>query len=147
MKLIFFILLLVAILIFISFIFLSKTEQVPDTSLEGGKLRACPDTPNCVSSEISGEKFIAPFKSKSSLDDLWAALQAEVVEQGGTVVKSEPDYFWATFESKLFKFTDDFELRRDNRAKAIQVRAGARAGNSDFDVNRKRIEAIRAAVQ
>ena len=63
--------------------------------------------------------------------------------QSADVQTQEDDYVWATFQSSLFKFTDDVELRRDNEANTIHVRSGSRSGKSDLGVNRKRVEALR----
>ena len=66
---------------------------------------------------------------------------------GGTIEKQEADFAWATFQSKLFKFTDDVELRKDVTEGVIQIRSGSRSGKSDFGVNRKRVEALRAKLE
>lgn len=127
------------------FAYLSMNETAPGTGLVDGKLRACPSTPNCVSSETTGEKFIEPFKASADLQlgDLWDATLKNVVDQGGKIETQDDDYVWATFQSSLFKFTDDLELRRDDEANTIHVRSGSRSGKSDLGVNRKRVEAIR----
>ena len=127
------------------FAYLSMNETTPDTGLTEGKLRPCPATPNCVSSETNGEKFIEPFKATADiqLSDLWDATIKNVVDQGGKIETQEDDYVWATFQSSLFKFTDDLELRQDTEANIIHVRSGSRSGKSDLGVNRKRVEAIR----
>jgi uncharacterized protein (DUF1499 family) len=44
------------------------------------------------------------------------------------------------------KFTDDLELAQDEAARVIHVRSASRLGKSDLGVNRKRVEAIRAAM-
>jgi uncharacterized protein (DUF1499 family) len=44
----------------------------------------------------------------------------------------------------LLKFTDDLEFWLDRPASVIQVRSSSRLGRKDFQVNRQRIEAIRA---
>ena len=50
---------------------------------------------------------------------------------------------YARFRSKMMGFVDDVEFYNDG--KAVQVRSSSRLGIRDFDVNRKRVEAIRAA--
>lgn len=127
------------------FVYLSVNEKTPDIGLIDGKLRPCPSTPNCVSSDTTGEKFIEPFKSTADIElgDLWDATIAAIKHQGGKIEVQEDDYLWATFQSKVFKFTDDVELRRDNAAKIIHIRSGSRSGKSDLGVNRKRVEALR----
>jgi uncharacterized protein (DUF1499 family) len=64
---------------------------------------------------------------------------------GATVVTVRPDYLHAEFASALFGFVDDVEFVVDPGASSIQVRSAARMGYSDMGVNRKRVEAIRAA--
>ena len=42
------------------------------------------------------------------------------------------------------RYTDDFEARVDSEANVIHVRSASRLGKRDFDVNRQRVDAIRA---
>ena len=44
------------------------------------------------------------------------------------------------------KFVDDVEFWFDPKAQVIQVRSASRVGEGDMGVNRKRIEAVRAAL-
>ena len=123
-------------------------EKAPDTTLVEGKLRACPNTPNCVSSETTGEKFIEQLKptDTAELEALWDKSIKSLSEMGGKVEKQEDDFVWATFQSKLFKFTDDVEMRKDTETGVIQIRSSSRSGKSDLGVNRKRVEALRTAI-
>jgi len=66
---------------------------------------------------------------------------------GAKVVKSEPDYLYAQFTTKLMKYVDDVEFWYDPAAKVIQVRSASRVGRGDLGVNRKRIEAVRSALE
>ncbi|MBA2690824.1 MAG: DUF1499 domain-containing protein, partial [Burkholderiales bacterium] len=66
---------------------------------------------------------------------------------GAAVVKSEPNYLYARFTTKLMKFVDDVEFWFDPATNVIQVRSASRVGRGDMGVNRKRIEAIRAALE
>jgi len=59
------------------------------------------------------------------------------------VIQSRADYLYVEFSTPLMGFVDDVEFYCDG--KAIQVRSASRLGYSDLGVNRKRIEAIRAA--
>jgi uncharacterized protein (DUF1499 family) len=62
---------------------------------------------------------------------------------GAQVVKREADYLYATFTTKLMKYTDDVEFWIDPQTSVVQVRSASRLGRKDFGVNRARIEAIR----
>ncbi|PID46355.1 MAG: hypothetical protein CSB47_04405 [Proteobacteria bacterium] len=145
MKIFFSIIVVLILAVCTYFAYLSAHETTPDVGMVNGKLRPCPSTPNCVSSEATDEKFIEPFKATATigLGDLWDATIRAIKEQGGVIQVQEDDYVWATFQSRLFKFTDDVELRRDNPSKTIHVRSGSRCGQSDLGVNRKRVEALR----
>ncbi len=63
---------------------------------------------------------------------------------GARVVASEPGYLRVEFSSAVLRFVDDAEFWFDPAAQVVQVRSAARLGRRDFDVNRKRIETIRA---
>lgn len=145
MKILASIIIILIVVVCAYFAYLSMNETAPDIGLVDGKLRPCPATPNCVHSETTGEKSIEPFKATADINlaDLWDATIKNIKDQGGNIEIQEDDYLWATFQSSLFKFTDDVELRRDNKANIIHVRSGSRSGKSDLGVNRKRVEAIR----
>jgi uncharacterized protein (DUF1499 family) len=61
------------------------------------------------------------------------------------IVREEPGYLKAECRSALFRFVDDVELLFDEPAQQIHFRSASRLGRSDFGVNRKRMEQIRAA--
>jgi len=123
-------------------------DKVPDTALVDGKLRGCPDTPNCVSSETTGEKFIEPLKpaDDAELEGVWQKTIKSLVDMGGKVESQDDGFAWVTFQSKIFKFTDDVELRKDTEAGVVQIRSSSRSGKSDLGVNRKRAEALRGLI-
>ena len=61
------------------------------------------------------------------------------------VVGATDDYLHVEFTSAVAGFVDDVEFYLDRTAQLIHVRSAARVGYYDFGVNRKRVEAIRAA--
>ena len=65
---------------------------------------------------------------------------------GARVVKSDTDYLYARYTTPLRKFVDDVEFWYDPVPRVIQVRSASRVGKGDMGVNRKRIEAVRAAL-
>ncbi|NTW51853.1 MAG: DUF1499 domain-containing protein [Chlorobiaceae bacterium] len=113
--------------------------------LVNGKLRPCPGTPNCVSSESAkpGE-HVEPLSVKGSPDKAWELLKQVVASMGGTVCNEEAGYLWTTFVVPVFGFTDDVEFRLDASAGVIHVRSSSRLGFSDLGVNRARVEQLRA---
>jgi uncharacterized protein (DUF1499 family) len=63
---------------------------------------------------------------------------------GARIVKSESDYLYAQFTTRLLGFVDDAEFWFDPAAGVVQVRSSSRIGRKDFGVNRARIETLRA---
>jgi len=124
--------------------YLSRGGQVP--GLVNGSLSPCGPNPNCVSSlvPVDSPHYIKPFEFEAGqADSEWRNLTTVVTTLGGHLEHNAPPYLAATFTSRIFRFVDDFECVIDQAAGLIQVRAGARVGYSDLDVNRKRVEQIR----
>lgn len=109
-----------------------------------GHLVACPDKPNCVSSEgSSGNSFVEPLEISGSIVSQWQALQEMILEMGGQIEEVDNHFLHATFRSRVFRFIDDVTCRLDNETNTIQIRSASRVGYSDFGVNRKRVEELR----
>jgi uncharacterized protein (DUF1499 family) len=106
----------------------------------------CPPTPNCVSSFASTDPAhaIEPIafagNADAALDRVTKLAQAM---PGARLVSTRRGYAHLEFASTVMGFVDDVELRAGVRA--IEVRSASRIGRSDFGVNRRRIEALRAA--
>jgi len=118
--------------------------RAPRLGLVDGRLRPCPDTPNCACSEEPGEAFIAPLsfrgEAAQAFDELVAFLRGEPRVELVTV---EPGYVHAVYRTPLLRFRDDVEFRLDPEAHVIHVRSASRVGYSDLGANRERIESIR----
>lgn len=128
------------------FVFLSiMSRKQPDLGLENGKLLACPATPNCVCSEYPNSPgHVSPLQFTVSGDEAWGKIKQAVLTAGGDIVKEQAGYLHASFSSRLFRYIDDLELRLDTQQQLIHVRSASRVGHSDFGVNKKRIDRIRA---
>ena len=116
-----------------------------------GKLSPGDRKPNWVSSQAPSsdrKHFIEPLRFSGTAESAWKALEKVVSPMpGATFVTKAPGYLHVEFASALMGFVDDVEFALDAGAGAIHVRSGARLGFSDLGVNRKRIEAIRAALR
>jgi uncharacterized protein (DUF1499 family) len=121
---------------------LSRSGGAP--GLVDGKLRPCPDSPNCVCSEYPGdtEHFVAPIETGAAAKSPRQA----ILELGGTIEKDAENYIAATFRSPLFGFVDDLEIRIDSAHDRIQVRSASRVGRSDLGANRKRVQRLRQSL-
>ncbi len=122
----------------------------PDNlGVHDGRLAPPKRTPNNVTSQVDKnadpEHYIEPLRYAGDARQAWAALR-QVVDgmQRVKVVKSEPNYLYAEFSTKLMGYVDDTEFYLDEKAGVIHVRSASRLGRSDFGVNRGRIESIRA---
>jgi uncharacterized protein (DUF1499 family) len=122
----------------------------PDVESPGLKsLPACPQSPNCVSSQSSdADHFIDPIPFHGSLREAKARIMQVLTSLPRTrIVEEEPTYLRAESTSLIFRFTDDLDFTFDETQKVIHVRSASRVGNSDFGANRKRVETIRRRFQ
>lgn len=118
-----------------------------DLGLQNGRLRPCPSSPNCVSSEAgtAADKLVAPFPAPGGASEMVRLATVVAGWPRTTVVTTTDDYLHAESTSRIMRFVDDVEFRYDAAAKVIHVRSASRLGESDLGVNRKRVEGLRAA--
>jgi uncharacterized protein (DUF1499 family) len=122
----------------------------PDNlGVSSGKLKACPNKPNCVNSQANPESshFIAPLHYTGDATRAWQALYGVISGmERVAVIKHQPDYLYAEFTTRLMGFVDDTEFYLDPAGQVIHARSASRLGYRDFDVNRERVEAIRVGL-
>jgi uncharacterized protein (DUF1499 family) len=112
-----------------------------------GKFAACSWKPNCVcsTSDQADKHYIVPYRAGDDATTAWKKLSAIVTKMDNAkLVRFEGTYMHIEFKSKGLGFVDDVEFALDAKAGVIHVRSASRLGIRDFDVNRKRIEDIRA---
>jgi uncharacterized protein (DUF1499 family) len=123
---------------------LSCASNPPKEQLLDGKLRACPKSPNCVSSEgDTPSSRVDPLTFKGPPEKAWGDLKETIRELGGKIQEEHDGYLWATFTSRVFRFVDDVEFRMVSTDGMMHVRSGSRVGYSDLGVNRRRVEKLR----
>lgn len=124
-----------------------------DLGVQGGKLKRPSATPNSVTSQadlwpdhpMAANARIAPLALVGDGPATLARIKSIIATTpGAQLVTEKPDYLYATFSTRLMKYTDDVEFWLDPKAGAVQVRSASRLGRRDFDANRSRIEAIRS---
>ncbi len=116
-------------------------------ALIDGKLRPCQWTPNCVSSESCDiVHHVDPLAFSGEPNLAWAALKELIVREGGTIQDEQPKYLWSTFLIPVFGYIDDVEFRLAEDEGVIHVRSAARFGFYDLNVNRARVDQLRAAL-
>ena len=104
--------------------------------------------PNWVSSQVdTGDShYIAPIKAGGDAAGVAQRAAKVVAEQArAKVVAHKGAYLHAEFSTALLGFTDDVEFYADG--KVLHVRSSSRLGVRDFNVNRKRVEALRKQLE
>jgi uncharacterized protein (DUF1499 family) len=123
--------------------------------VHGGQLSRPPDTPNSVSSQADlypghpqqAYARIAPLPLRQGDEAASLATLATVLRNtpGVELVEQGPGYLRAQAQTRWLKFVDDLEFWFNPATGVIELRSASRLGHKDFGVNRRRIEAIRAA--
>jgi len=106
---------------------MSKTGKAP--GLVSGRLSACSDKPNCVSSEMAEDHslYILPLRYPASMsEDTMELIKGIIQEVGGEITAEEGAYISATFTSALFGFVDDVECRNDRGSHTVHLRSASR---------------------
>jgi uncharacterized protein (DUF1499 family) len=114
--------------------------------ISGGRLTACPSTPNCVSSDASDPaQRVDAFALPEAIGPAaWQHFATAVAALPRTrIVEATDDYLHAECSSAIFGFVDDLELHLRPDSQYVAVRSASRLGYSDLGVNRRRIEQLR----
>ena len=129
---------------------LSFTAQRPaNLGVRNGQLSACPDSPNCVSTQAEDrEHWIAPFAFEQDPDMVIDTLEKITTRLPGTrMIEKSPHYLYVEFRSAFFRFADDVEFSVERESRRIHFRSASRVGYSDMGANRTRMELIRSLFQ
>ena len=129
----------------LSAIFSCSGKRPMSLGVNNGKLKTCPESPNCVSSQSEDKAhYIAPISYTGSVDKARNTLLSVIKKIKRTnIILVKEDYIYTEFKSAIFRFVDDVEFYFPKNEKIIHVRSASRIGYSDMGVNRKRIENIR----
>ena len=107
-----------------------------------GKLAPCPNRPNCISSQASGEHFLKPFEFENLQETYQKLVMIVESMERAEIKKQTKDYLYFTSKSRFFGFVDDTEFYFDEVRKLLHFRSASRVGYSDMGVNRKRVQGI-----
>jgi uncharacterized protein (DUF1499 family) len=124
-------------------------KRPDDLGAEQGRLKACPDSPNCVSSQAEdAEHAMEPISFGGSGEVALQVLRNVINEQArAKIVTDENGYIHAEFRSLVFRFVDDVEFVLDEKAGLIHFRSASRVGHSDMGANRSRMVRLRSAFE
>ena len=130
-----------------------KGKKPTDLGLKNGRLKPPSNTQNSVSSQAHlypdhpqrQYAQIAPIQFSGDGHKAMQKIASILKSMPGTEINTiEPDYLYAQSTTRIMKFTDDIEFWCDAGASVIHVRSASRLGQKDFQVNRERVEKIRA---
>jgi len=121
-------------------------KKPPYLGHKDGQLSSCPNSPNCVSSQVLGKANISPIAFKGDANQAWQALTTVVqAYKGASMTEGNEQYMHFECRTPLLGFVDDVEFYLDGENKAIHVRSASRLGYSDLGKNRQRVEQLRAS--
>jgi uncharacterized protein (DUF1499 family) len=138
--------------IFLTFILsfiIPATASASSLGIESASLSPCPVSPNCVVSQNADAKHaIEPITYHIERDKARETLlKVLTVVPRTTIVSQTDNYIHAISKSRIFKFVDDVEFYFPSDKSVIHIRSASRVGDSDFGVNRRRLEQIRLALR
>ncbi|EFJ46193.1 hypothetical protein VOLCADRAFT_105627 [Volvox carteri f. nagariensis] len=129
-------------------------------------LSLCPSTPNCIATSEEGndrEHYAPPLtynpqdgrgrKNPATQEQAMAELVSVVktLQPDGftpKIIKQTPNYLYVEYESPIMGFIDDVEFWfKPGPGARVEYRSASRVGESDGNINRKRIRAIRQELE
>ena len=137
--------LLIPLLVVAAFAVMSATSRRPETlGVRDGRLAACPDSPNCVSTQADREpqRMDAIPLTINAADAMSALKRVVTALPRSRIITADEHYLHAEFTSALFRFVDDVEFFIDGEQRVIHFRSASRVGRSDLGVNRQRMQTI-----
>jgi uncharacterized protein (DUF1499 family) len=121
-----------------------------DLGIKLGHLASCPASPNCVVTQDAADAkhAIDPITYHVDRNEAKKVLLKVLSVVPRTEVIEETDnYIHALSKSRIFKFVDDVEFYFPANDSIIHMRSASRLGDSDFGVNRRRLQQIRLALR
>ena len=122
--------------------------EAPSLGLQNNQLSACPETPNCVLSQNPDSAHAIdsiPYRQSTS-EARELLLKVLSVVPRTTVIENSGNYIRVEFQTNLLGFVDDGEFYFPSNEKLIHMRSASRMGESDLNLNHRRIEQIRLAM-
>lgn len=99
------------------------------------------------SDDVDARHAIPPLRIRGDAMSAWHVLSAHLeADPSYTIVERRDDYLRAEARTRWLKFVDDVEFHLRAEAGQIGMRSASRVGYSDLGTNRRRLEALRAAL-
>ncbi|XP_063937508.1 uncharacterized protein LOC108196896 [Daucus carota subsp. sativus] len=129
-------------------------------------LALCPATKNCISTSENESDFThyappwnynpeegrgskKPISKEAAMEELLQVIKSTKPDKfTPRIVEQKDDYIHVEYESPILGFVDDVEFWfPPGKKSVVQYRSASRLGNFDFDVNKKRIKALRVELE
>ncbi|KAL1809294.1 hypothetical protein ACET3Z_026284 [Daucus carota] len=129
-------------------------------------LALCPATKNCISTSENESDFThyappwnynpeegrgskKPVSKEAAMEELLQVIKSTKPDKfTPRIVEQKDDYIHVEYESPILGFVDDVEFWfPPGKKSVVQYRSASRLGNFDFDVNKKRIKALRVELE
>ena len=126
-------------------LFVSLPVYSTQQNAETMKLKPCPESPNCVSSQSSDKAhYIQPIAFTNSPTEALQKMKKIILALPRTrLVSEDKQSLHFEFKTRFMNYVDDVETIIDTANKLMHIRSASRTGYSDFGVNRRRVEQIR----
>ncbi|CAN0889809.1 hypothetical protein LINGRAHAP2_LOCUS16167 [Linum grandiflorum] len=127
------------------------------------QLALCPATNNCISTSedvadsahyappwnYNGGRRKNPVSGQAAMEELVQVINSTKPDKySAKIVERKSDYLHVEYQSPILGLVDDVEFWFPGGSKSlVEYRSASRFGNLDFDVNRKRIKALRQALE
>ena len=127
----------------------SNPTAAGDGEITDSRIKPCPATPNCVSSDATGGLHgIEPLAIRGDPEASWATLvQTLEADPAYRIIEKTDRFIAAEARTAVLRFVDDvtFELRAE--VGEIAMRSASRIGIGDFGANRRRLEKLRRSLE
>jgi len=133
---------LLSLLIMILLLSSCSSSRPDNLGINNGQLLACPESPNCVStqSDTDAKSYMAAWGYQGDQAATKSKLLAAINQMPGTeVVTDKGNYIHVEFTTKIMRFVDDVEFYLDDSSQKIHFRSASRLGHSDLGANSKRM--------
>ncbi|TYL48455.1 DUF1499 domain-containing protein [Marinomonas sp. IMCC 4694] len=130
------------------FIYVNVNNHLPEGLgvTEEGLLKACPASPNCVSTQALVDDvnhYIDPIVYRGNRKDTQLAIESFMLEKDNArIVSHSLGYVHFEVTSRLIGYVDDVEFYLPEADSVVHARSASRVGYSDLGVNRDRVQQV-----
>lgn len=130
------------------FIYVNVNNNLPEGLglTEEGLLKACPASPNCVSTQALTDDevhYIEPIVYRGDRKDTQLKIESFMLEKNNArIVTHSLGYVHFEVTSQLIGYIDDVEFYLPEADSVVHVRSASRVGYSDIGVNRDRVQQV-----